>query len=81
MTMPATEKEPEAPEKVRVQFDFSKEHLEELDKLKTSLHASTRAEVIRRALHLFTKVLKAEQEGAEIYIKKADGNTVQIMSY
>jgi hypothetical protein len=86
MAMPARElkesvpEAPETPEKVRVQFDFSKEHLDELDKIKTALHASTRAEVIRRALNLFTKVLKAEQEGAEIYIQKADGRLVQLVT-
>jgi Ribbon-helix-helix protein, copG family len=40
-------------EKERVQFDFTPESLDRLDKLKEQIGASTRAEVVRQALRLF----------------------------
>ena len=47
--------------KARVQFDFSRESLAKLDEIKSLVSASTRAEVIRRALTLYTEVLEAER--------------------
>lgn len=66
-------------EKARVQFDFSKESLDKLDEIVKTVNASTRAEVIRRALTLFTEVLDAEKRGAKLLFKEPDGTLVQIM--
>ncbi len=63
-------------EKARVQFDFSKESLDKLDELVESVNASTRAEVIRRALTVFTEILAAEKRGAKILVREKDDNTL-----
>jgi hypothetical protein len=65
--------------RVRVQFDFSKESLTKLDEIVLRVNASTRAEVIRRALTLLTEVLEAEGRGAKMLFREADGTTIQIM--
>lgn len=66
-------------EKARVQFDFSKESLEKLDEIVSSVGASTRAEVIRRALMLYTEVLEAEKRGTKLLFRDPDGTLIQIM--
>jgi metal-responsive CopG/Arc/MetJ family transcriptional regulator len=65
--------------KARVQFDFSKESLEKLDEIVTAVKAPTRAEVIRRALTLYTEILEAQNRGAKIFFKESDGTLVQVM--
>ena len=66
-------------EKARVQFDFSRDSLAKLDEIVSTVNASTRAEVIRRALTLYTEVLDAETRGAKILFRERDGSLVQIM--
>jgi Arc/MetJ-type ribon-helix-helix transcriptional regulator len=63
-------------EKARVQFDFSKDSLDKLDELVESVNASTRAEVIRRALTVFTEILAAEKRGAKILVREKDSDTL-----
>jgi hypothetical protein len=65
--------------KARVQFDFSKESLEKLDEFVKALNASTRAEVIRRSLTLFTEVMEAEKRGAKLLFREPDGTLIQVM--
>jgi len=66
-------------DKARVQFDFSRESLAKLDEIVSIVSASTRAEVIRRALTLYTEVLEAEKRGAKILFRESDGTMVQII--
>ena len=66
-------------EKVRVQFDFSKESLYKLDELKEVVNASTRAEVLRRALTVYTELKAAEVRGAKLFFREPDGTLVQLM--
>jgi hypothetical protein len=66
-------------DKARVQFDFSKDSLAKLDEIVAAVSASTRAEVIRRALMLYTEVLDAEKRGAKICFREPDGTLVQIL--
>ncbi len=66
-------------DKARVQFDFSKDSLAKLDEIVSAVNASTRAEVIRRALTLYTEVLEAEKRGAKICFREPDGTLVQIL--
>jgi hypothetical protein len=68
-----------ASKKARVQFDFSKESLDKLDEIRSTIHAATRAEVIRRALTLFTEVLDAEQRGARIFFQEKDGTQARLI--
>jgi metal-responsive CopG/Arc/MetJ family transcriptional regulator len=63
----------------RVQFDFSRESLAKLDEIVSSVNARTRAEVIRRALTLYTEVLEAQNRGAKMFFREADGTMVQIL--
>lgn len=64
--------------KMRVQFDFSRESLAKLDELVSAVNATTRAELIRRALVLFSTIIDAEAQGGKIYIREPDGELVRI---
>lgn len=64
---------------VRVQFDFSKQSLDKLDEIVKQVNAATRAEVIRRALTLYTEILEAKQRGAEIHFRETDGSHVKLL--
>lgn len=66
-------------DKARVQFDFSNESLAKLDEIVKTVNATTRAEVIRRALTLYTEVLDAQQRGARMYFREPDGSLVQVL--
>jgi len=66
-------------DKARVQFDFSKDSLAKLDEIVSAVNASTRAEVIRRALMLYTEVLEAEKRGAKICFREPDGTLIQVL--
>jgi hypothetical protein len=66
-------------DKARVQFDFSKQSLDKLDEIVEKVNASTRAEVIRRALTLFTEILAAEKRGAKVLLREQDGTLIQLM--
>lgn len=63
----------------RVQFDFSKQSLERLDEIVKEVNAATRAEVIRRALTLYTEVLAADQRGAKICFQEKDGKQIHLL--
>lgn len=54
----------------RVQFDFEDRAVQQLDSLVVATGASSRAEVVRRALQTYTALLEATKEGAEIAIRK-----------
>jgi hypothetical protein len=62
-----------------VQFDFSRASLAKLDEIVSLVNATTRAEVIRRALTLYTEVLEAEKRGTKILFREADGTLIQIL--
>jgi len=68
-----------AKERQRVQFDFSKQSLERLDEIVRDVNAATRAEVIRRALTLYTEVLAAEQRGAKVFFHEKNGDQIHLM--
>lgn len=63
----------------RVQFDFSEQSLEKLDEIVKQVNAATRAEVIRRALTLYTEILEAKKRGAEIHFLETDGTHVKLL--
>jgi hypothetical protein len=58
------------PEKTRVQFDFTPEALQTLDRLKGRLNVSTRADVIRYALRVLDWVLSTTESNAKILVEK-----------
>ena len=68
-----------AGDKCRIQFDFQRDSLEKLDELRIAVGAATRAEVIRRALLLFTECVEARDRGAKIILEERAGARTQIL--
>ena len=66
------------PEKTRVQFDFTPEALQTLDRLKGRLNVSTRADVIRYSLRVLDWVLSTTESNAKILVEK-DGRQQEIV--
>ena len=59
-------------EKHRLQFDFSEKATQRLDEMVEKLHASSRAEVVRKALALLDHVSQAQEQGGEVIIRTGD---------
>lgn len=59
-------------EKRRLQFDFSPESAQRLDALVELTGASSRAEVVRRALQLFDRVVQTQLAGGSVRVMHAD---------
>jgi len=56
-------------------FDFDPKLVKVIDQLKRDMNASSRSEVIRRAIALLKVASQTEKEGGEVVIKK--GNKVR----
>lgn len=56
--------------KTRVQFDFSEEALDRVDKLRDITDASSRVEVIRNSLRVYDYMVKKQREGYKIEMKR-----------
>jgi len=67
--------------KARVQFDFTKESLNKLDNLVIKTGVSTRAELIRRALSLYSEIVEAENRNAKLVIREKDGTMIQLVPH
>jgi len=63
----------------RLQFDFSPEACERLDELVNVLDASSRAEVVRRALRLLAVAVEAERAGARVSVESPDGDVQRLV--
>lgn len=63
-------------DRVRVQFDMSAVAVARLDAMADDTGAATRAEVVRKALALYDRLLQAEDAGGEVRIRRPDGETV-----
>lgn len=61
----------------RIQFDFSPEAFERLEKIAKIMDATSKAEVIRRSLRLQEFLIDKQQEGYNVCLKK--GNDVLIL--
>lgn len=59
-------------------FSFDPKIVKLIDKLQEDLHASSRSEVLRRAITLLKLSMDAEKNGAELIIKK-DGYEQRIV--
>ena len=59
-------------QKIRVQFEMGKESVERLDRIRARTAASSRADVIRRALGLYQYILEEFDAGASIYLEKKE---------
>ena len=62
-----------APQKHRVQLDFSAEALDRLDLLMEKMDAASRAEVVRHALGLLDWMVDRLTDGHRIMLKKTTG--------
>ena len=56
-------------------FKFDEKTTELIDKLKENSHASSRTEVLRKALYLLDLASTAQQENKHLIIKGAEGET------
>lgn len=65
-------------EKYRVQFDFTPEAFEELERLKAAVGASSRAEVVRYALRILQWSIDEVHAGAEILVRRG-GETEKVV--
>ena len=65
-------------EKYRVQFDFTPEAFEELERLKAAVGASSRAEVVRYALRILQWSIDEVRVGAEILVRRG-GETEKVV--
>jgi hypothetical protein len=59
-------------EKYRVQFDFTPEAFAELERLKTVVGASSRAEVVRYAMRILQWAIDEVESGAEILVRSGN---------
>jgi hypothetical protein len=57
----------------RIQFEFSRDAVERLDKVKRETNASSYAELVRNALRVYEWVIETERKGFEIGVVKDDG--------
>jgi len=65
--------------KHRLQFDFSEEGLQQLDKLKDSAGLTTRAELIRQALRLLQWTLTETQDNNASILLEKDGKLREVV--
>jgi hypothetical protein len=65
-------------EKYRVQFDFTSEAFDELERLKVSVGASSRAEVVRYALRILQWATDEVHRGGEILVRRG-GETERVV--
>lgn len=73
---------PEAPSnKIRLQFDFSKRSLDKLDELVETLGADTRAEIITRALTVYTELLGAQERGNKLILRDPAGEEKELLLF
>lgn len=66
-------------EKHRVQIDFQKEALDELDRLQTSAQLKTRADAIRYGLRLLQWFTQQIKDGNQVLVKKTNGEVREIV--
>lgn len=62
--------------KERLQFDFTPESLERLDRMKEQAQASTRAEVVRNALKLYEWFLNDVEPDSTIRVYDKDNELI-----
>lgn len=65
-------------DKYRVQLDFTPEAFTELEKLKTDVEASSRADTVRYAMRVLRWVINALRRGETIAVVKANGDMVEV---
>ncbi len=64
---------------VATSFSFDPKIVKLIDRLQDDLHASSRSEVLRRAITLLKLSKEAEKEGGELVIKSKDGREQRIV--
>lgn len=64
------------PKKTRLQFDFTQKQVEEIDDYAERLDASSRAEVMRKALAVLGFMLDARATGKTVYVQDGSGESI-----
>lgn len=72
---------PPEPERKRLQFDFAPEAANRLDDLVRLLGASSRAEVVRRALLLLDHASTQQARGGTLQIAWPDGHSERLILF
>lgn len=67
------------PKKYCGQVNFSKETLEELDNLKETLHAASRAEVVRNAIGVLKWVTKNLTDRNKIVVERKNNERAEVV--
>ena len=66
-------------DKIRLQFDFGHEGVQELDRLKDELGLTSRVDVVKQALGLLQWAVEAKRDGWELLIEKRDEQRVVVL--
>lgn len=66
------------PKKTRVTFDFMPEAYARLGELQTKTGASSKAEVVRKALSLYDTFLQYQDNGGGFLLRNSEGKEIQI---
>lgn len=66
------------PDKYRVQLDFTPEAFRELDRLKTDVEVSSRADTIRYAMRVLRWVINTLRSGDRIAIRRRNGEIAEV---
>jgi metal-responsive CopG/Arc/MetJ family transcriptional regulator len=65
-------------EKIRVQFDFNKKALQELDQLKNQLGVTSRADVVRFSLRIMQWMVQEYGRGSRVMVER-DGTLHEVV--
>jgi len=68
----------ESKQRHRIQFDFSANMMERLDRLKQSVDASSYAEVVRDAIRVYEWFLEQRKDGNRFLLLKKDGRLKEV---
>ena len=66
-------------EKVRVQFDLAKPMADAVDNIAQTSDLFSRAEVVRRALSIFSLLVRLVREGKHIEVVDSDGGRQELI--
>jgi hypothetical protein len=68
------------PDSKRIQFEFSPDAVERLDRIKRTTDAGSYAELVRNALRVYEWVVETERTGYEIGVVK-DGQLIKTVEF
>ena len=66
-------------EKERLQFDFTDDTIKTIDTIKDKIDASSRAEVVRRAINILDYILYKKETEADVVICEPSGRELTLV--